>query len=317
MGNVRLNIRPLNHINTISQLFPGIWKQVDSFRQGRGKDLPDWPAWCFLPMAASMAIATQGQTPTLEAVGDVAKLAAMIPWRYTQGVYKFEPQVYQCISNTVAKGDIPVEVLHRLPEWSVYIETPELDEYGFFAHLEYDIKIHRHELRILMDGEDELWPIILHLGNWTVTEAIDRALSESAKNGEFNKYDMPVEQLITHISAIAHHCISLLLYLCSEQPDIERIENELPKRAKPTKTKKGFKLFPPKKPKIWHVGRELEKQIKQTQKSKHETGNRNSPKAHIRRAHWHGYWRGSHDTDSRKFIYKWLPPLLINSSGTE
>ena len=32
------------------------WKLADEFRADRGKDLPDWPAWCFLPLAGWYAI---------------------------------------------------------------------------------------------------------------------------------------------------------------------------------------------------------------------------------------------------------------------
>lgn len=307
-------MRPLEHLNAASKLYPDVWQQVNKFRLSKGKDLPDWPNWCFLPMAATFAIVSGGGNMPFNQVGDVARLAALIAWRYTQGVYRFEPSVYQSISNTIAKGDIPVEVLFRLPEWGLYIETPELDEYGFFAHLEHDINTGRAELRLLIDSEDALYPIILHLGDWTVTEAIDRAISEAAKQGEFNKHDLPVDMMITHQSAIAHHCISLLLYLCSEQPDIQPIERELPARPKAKKVKGDWKLFPPKKPKIWHVGKEVAKQISAVLgETSGET--RNSPAPHIRRAHWHGFWKGSKGTSSRKFIYKWLPPTVINANG--
>lgn len=309
-------MRPSHHLNAASKLYPNAWVQVEEMRQDKGKGLPDWPAWCFLPMAGYYAIVSSDAGVNalgLDLIGDVAKLAAVGTWRYTQGIYRFDDEVYQTIAGTVAKGDMPVEVLYRLPEWCVYVETPGIEnQYGFFAHLERDINTGRDELRILLDEEEKLYPVILHMGDWTVTEAVDRAISEGAKQGQFNKMHWPVDDMVMQLSAIAHQCISLLLYLCSDEPDIERVENELPQRAKPTKTKKGWRLFPPAKPKIWNVGREVAQQLQKIPKAPTEA-TKNSPVPHIRRAHWHGYWTGKTGTNERKFIYKWLPPMVINS----
>lgn len=310
-------MRPLDHLNQISAQYPNAWKQVNTFRQSKGKDLPDWPSWCFLPMAATYAIVSEGGAMPPNRIGDVARLSALIAWRYTQGIYQFEPTVYEAISSTTAKGDLPVEVLHRLPEWGMYIETPGLDDaYGFFVHLEFDINTKRTELRLLIDSEESLYPIILHMGDHTVTEAIDRAISEGAKQGGINKYNWPFEKMVEHQSKIAHHCISLLLYLCSEEPDIARIEHELPQRPKAKKVKGEWKLFPPKKPKTWKIGEKVAQQLKAVYSE--PTGEtRNGPAPHIRRAHWHGYWTGAKAGQDRKFIYKWLPPLLINATTGE
>lgn len=307
-------MRPSNHLAAAAKMYPQAWKQVDIFRKDKGKDLPDWPAWCFLPMAATYAIVSDGGMMSPSRMPDIARLSALIAWRYTQGIYRFEPHVYQSISETIVKGDMPVEVLYRLPEWGVYIETPsnDIDAHGFFAHLEYDINTGRSELRLLIDSEDALYPIVLHMGDWTVTEAIDRAMGEAAKQASITKTPW-MSSLVEPQSALAHHCISLLLYLCSEEPDIERVENELPKRPKPTKVKGGWKLFPPKKPKVWRIGEKIASQIQQY--TKEPTGAEHaSPAPHIRRAHWHGYWTGSAGTDKRKFIYKWLPPIVVNAN---
>jgi hypothetical protein len=35
----------------------------------------------------------------------------------------------------------------------------------------------------------------------------------------------------------------------------------------------------------------------------------NSPRTHIRRAHWHGYWTGS--SEQKRFKYNWLSPIVV------
>lgn len=37
--------RPKQHLIDAAKRYPGAWRQVDDFRAGKGKDLPDWPPW--------------------------------------------------------------------------------------------------------------------------------------------------------------------------------------------------------------------------------------------------------------------------------
>ena len=315
-------MRPVEHLNAASKLYPDAWRRVDMFRTSKGADLPDWPNWCFLPFAAWYAIVSGGGNLPLARAGDVAKLAAVGAWRYTQGIYRFNDDVYQSLITTDFDREMPIEVLYRLKEWCVYIEVPGSDEMlGFFAHLEHDINTGKDELRLLIDSADALIPIILHMGDWTVETAIEKAFGVSISNlfmignthdaGELKSQQ---EKVIEYNARLAKHCLSLLLYLCSDEPDIERVEGELPERTKPKKTKKGWQFFPPSKPKVWNVGKEIGEQIRKWQKA--PTGAEHaSPKAHIRRAHWHGYWTGARAAESRKFIYKWVAPVFVNSRG--
>lgn len=53
-------IRPMEHLHRYSTLYPLAWKQINSFREIRGKDLPDWPEWCFCPLAGAYAVVSGG-----------------------------------------------------------------------------------------------------------------------------------------------------------------------------------------------------------------------------------------------------------------
>ena len=81
-------------------------------------------------------------------ISDVARLAALGAWRVTQGIYRFDPDLYLAIIETSVDGDLPHDVLYRMPEWCVYVETPGMlwlgvQLHGFFAHLESDAKSSR------------------------------------------------------------------------------------------------------------------------------------------------------------------------------
>jgi len=319
---LELMLRPLEHLNNLSRRYPEAWKQVDIFRQGKGNDLPDWPDWCFMPMAAWYSVVANNagiDRLPLHLIGDVAHLAAIGTWRYSQGVYRFDPETANALSDTVLHGEMPVDVIFRLPEWSLYIEMPEDYQwdkkrlFGFWAHLEYDINTHQRELRLLLDTESGLVTQILHIGLWTVTEAIDRWFSESERQSIAASMPMPdrtiVNNLVEKFSVAINPLISMLLYLCSDEPEISNRDypDHKPTYARPSKTKKGWRLFAPPKPIIWSVGEQIGDKLRQANVSA-PTGQ--TVRTHLRRAHWHGFWTGPR-TGKRQFRYKWLPPIIV------
>ena len=315
-------MRPIQHLNKISKKYPNGWSQINMFRTSKGDDLPDWPDWCFLPFAAWAAIVSEGRNLTMQQAGDISILAALGTWRYTQGIYRFDNELYKELIKTEINSDLPSDLFFRLKEWCVYVDTPENpDFYGFFAHLEHDIKTGAPELRLLIDYEDSLTPIILHLGDWSVEKALGKSIQTSIeiqKNQNFpsaliNTTEQFSPILIESQSKIAKQCISLLLYLCSEEPDIDPVDNVYPKNPIPKKIKNSFKFFPPNKPKMWGIGNQIGKQLRDTDVLHIDNDEHSSPKAHIRRAHWHGYWLGQRGSQNKKFIYKWISPIFVNA----
>jgi len=117
------------HLADLGKKYPDIWRQVDEFRSGRGKSLPLWSEWCFLPLAAGVAIVTDGAKlseihPANFGIEDVAKIGAFAAWRATQGVYRFHPELFRHVWETPVTGELPVDLFFRLPEWCVYVEAP-------------------------------------------------------------------------------------------------------------------------------------------------------------------------------------------------
>lgn len=318
-------IRSEEHLRVAMRLYPSTGRMVDDFRQDRGNGLPDWPTWCFMPMAGWYAIVSQdnyekllpGDRLPLHLIPDVARLAAIGTWRYSQGVYKIDDDLRAALCETLIVGDIPVEVLYRLPEWCLYIETSDFEWlgiplFGYWAHLEFDINTGRSELRLLLDTEESLIPIPVHMGPWTVTEAIDRAAAEAVKQS--SAAGVRFERDMNHVQSLAgsiNPLISLLLYICSEAPEIddERQPGTSPNRAQPVKTKRGWRLFPAEKPRIWTVGRQIGERLRDIPREENNNTGR-TVRPHLRRGHWHGYWMGPRE-GQRKFIYKWIMPTIV------
>lgn len=312
-------IRPLNHLNTASHLYPKAWKVVETMLQDKGKDLPAWPDWCFLPMSGWYAIVSEGQRITdLNLIGDVGRLAAIGTWRYSQGIYRFDSEILKALAATELQGDVPASVLQHLPEWSIYIETPGFDwlgitMYGFWVHLEWDANTGREELRFLFDTEEALIPLSLHLGDWPLTEAIARMSNEASFQATTIKKGLLRDtKQDKQIAKMVQPLISLVLYLCSEEPEIdaERQPATSPTRPTAKKIKGIWRWLPPDKPRIWTIGKQIRDKLRETHRT---SGGTHTVKPHIRRAHWHGFWTGP-TKGERKFSYRWLPPILVTGS---
>jgi hypothetical protein len=254
----------------------------------------------------------------------VGYLAALGTWRYSQGIYRYQDEFYKAITATVSNGELPSEVLYRFPEWCIYVETPAMnwgnaDLYGFWCHLEWDVNTERTELRLLMNTSDGLVAVPIHIGPWTLTEALDRAHSEAKKQAEAADILFEVNpDWVEKTADSLHKIISMILYLCSDEPEIDDMRQPGSKPQRPTakKTKHGWKLFPAEKPRIWIVGEHMGKTLAHAENTNDKIDGERTVKSHFRRAHWHGYWTGPRDGD-RKFKYAWLPPVLVRGSKND
>lgn len=316
--------RPVEHLKAASALYPEAWKHVEQLRMIRGKGFQNWPGWCFLPMAGwysivGAALQKSGKSPDgmvpLPYAGDIARLAAIGTWRYSQGIYQIDPDVFPALWSTPIPGNIPSDVLFRLPEWSVYVETPEKqfcgsNLYGFFAHLERDANNDDKELRLLLDTDTALIPLPIHIGDWLITTAIQQTMDEAKENAPssipLSNLDLSQAQL-KNLSEYTAPMISLILYLCSDNPDFG--PGKKPFRPLPTRTKKGWRLFPPPSPTVWNVGMSIGKQIREAKEADSSSA-RSGVRPHLRRAHWHGYRIGP-KSKPQEFRYHWLPPILV------
>lgn len=322
------DIRPRNHLTVASKLYPGAWRQYDAFRQDRGNGLPEWPDYVYCPLAAAYAIISGGGENRVphHLADDIGRLGALAAWRVTQGVYRFDADLYAAVVDTPIDGNLPCAVLKHLPEWCVYIETPGLwyantPLYGFFAHIEWDVGTGREELRLVLDAEADLQPVALHMGSWPLSDAIERMIAEASRQAVYHGAGRSAAALSENkasaavsIAKIVEPLVSLLLYLCAENAEIGD-GSRRPGNPQPKRTKNGWRLFAPDRPTDWDVGVRLGAALRRAQQGATgefaSDGGHHRLRAHIRRAHWHTFLVGAGRTERR---LKWMPPIPINAS---
>ncbi len=335
------DLPPLVLLREYSRDLPRAWRQLADMRERRGKDLPWWPDWCYVPIAGAIAVVTEG-APLPLGPAEKAKMlahppaivAALAAWRMTKGIYRFDPTLLEEVANMPLDGNLPAQVFLSLPEWCVYIETPGLvfravrhdisRVDGFFAHLEYDVNHNRSELRLVLympdagaQGFTPWLPFPVHLGEWSVEEAVRRTF-RAAQVDVWPLTPDEEGETVAGMAAAITPFINLVLYICSANADFGDERPTHPSQRPPADKKK--KLVAAEQPRIWDVGIRLGPALRraQTTTSSSPTAtersqtSRASPRPHWRRGHWHHYWTGPRSKpEERKLIVHWLPPIPV------
>lgn len=331
--------RMRRYLADYNRQYPAAWKLLDEFRAMRDQGrLESWPSWCFCPLAGAYAVVSGGGSLRVppNQVDRIGKLGALAAWRPSQGIYQFDATVLQSLYETPVTGEIPAEVLFRLPEWCCYIvlqdPPPSLEGcLGFLVHIEYDVNLKHAEVRFVVDSDvGLLMPIPLNLVG-TLDQCVDSVVAESKEYGRTAAFagelaaDRPelaaLPELIGSdaVKSMIRPLLSVALYLCSTTAEIA---GHGPRhRPRATRTKAGDRMFAPDKPRFWEVAYRLGAAIrhaKERERSIPQGGTHASPRAHVRRAHWHSFWTGPKakpdlpQPSDRKLILHWLPPIPVN-----
>lgn len=281
------------------------------------------PDWCIMPTFFPFLVMTDryGESFYITHMDEVMTIASTYIWRCSKGIYRFAPEIYQALVSQPITGDLPMDCLYRLPEWAVYIESPGLSYErhpmkGFIAHLDYNMFSHNVDLQFAMflEGRDMPKTVALPFGNGTVLDAMARVDEVDSLYGSPNvevRYVGTRDEYKATFTAM----LQLLLYLCSDEPDMPEIEH-------PSKRKTlSGRVRAPEEPKVWDVGVRISNVIRRYRNGEtsyryendKEPGSHASPRPHVRSAHWHTYWTGPRQAvfPERKPIVKWIPPIPI------
>lgn len=303
----------------------------------RAQHQDEWPHWCYLPLPL-WQLAHQALPCGLPNPDDDALVAAMGIWRMTQGIYRIDPVVCDALLDTPPNGDIPADVLLRLPQWCVYVETPPermrwggAGVHGFWAWLDCTRK-GRANLNTLLDGPAETLPLCLPLGAGSLDDAMQFLLHLAQKRAAQGYMSQDLAALFQHYALMMQpirdtlaQLLPLLLYICTTDSMQQRPSNPLPQ-----KTKRGMQIFPASQPRVWDVGVRMGAALRAAYAAEGAGTSGGgighaSPRGHVRRAHWHGFRSGPRLTadgqaipaEKRPFELRWMPPIAVNLPDIE
>lgn len=106
-------------------------------------------------------------------------------------------------------------------------------------------------------------------------------------------------------TSVLRKMVSMVLYIASEETDVERVYSPTSARYNPKKRLSGCTVSDV----GFHVGRDLGKEQRHGAVS--ATGSGSSKRPHVRRAHWHSFWTGS--GEGRRLVARWVSPIVVNA----
>ena len=279
--------------------------------------------------------------------------AVLFNWRYSKGIYNFDDDVLKSVYLASLPVHIKGNIFTRLPEYCIYAKTPGMTDWngnpmqGFFAMTE-KVPVDE-ELAEFINGhyedQEDLEPLETDSNLYLL---IDGGSTDESSDGRTNIVKMPIdfetlEECLELIELIeprpdereptteeliewAVPFLSQLLYLCSEEPEIENSrDRELkPETEDVKKTKKGLRLYVPSRINEWLCGWRTGSFIKRQkvlENAENELNRVNettkSVRGHLRRAHWHTFYAGKRTAAKREIRVKWLQMIKVNFESQE
>ena len=258
-------------------------------------------------------------------------------WRNTLSIYRIDSDIFSQIIKSPIPDDTPSTVFERLPEWCVYIDMPNqaltvitgsgrrASCSGFWALFDVQNLAGKSQrvLNLVLDIDDNIktthdayQPLLIPIrDDMTVRQAILSVFDCMSHHSS--------DALITRANAeteikIITHLLSLLLWLCAEEPDIsningEPISGEQLRMPKYRTNKKTGVFIPPSQPIIYNIGKRLGGEVRQFNEKVGTSDSRISARKrpHIRRGHWHGVWSGT--GQNKHFNIYWQPAIFVNA----
>lgn len=311
--------RPLALLHHAGRTFRDLWRRyAQALATARAKGA-SWPPHCFAPSGLGSLVLDSDRSPIPNPGPIVDALAA---WRPTQGIYRLHPALLDALWTTSLSGELPAELLRRLPEWCVYVETPGRNVgdgkpiHGFYAHLVHRPDLDADELRLVLDFDAPI-EFMLDVEPVPLIGTLEESLRHAATEQLDFAPDWFVDRLVETATPLGA-LVNVLLYLCSEAPELKdasrrRDRPRRPRLAAPRRKGKLGKLPAAAVPTIWEAGFDLGAQLEQAVEQAHETDSEGrTVRPHVRRAHWHSYWRGPRDGE-RERVVRWISPLLIGA----
>lgn len=326
-------------INSNDKGFISLSKSLDYIHTHNLAKEKLFPPYCYAPLNLNT-----GNINDLETQEDIKFDWLLSIWRKTQGIYRFDNDLLESFNSILTSDmDLPVDPLLNLPEWVIYCD---LEDAKIVRKIDPEVKgflvgINAVELKrgnssigatitiglvSYSDKNDPLADLKYKILNFPLyqslkqsirlTQIIISSINQDTTTESLSELDAKFQD--TESYKMLNLIFSMLLYLTSQASDIENSSNKalVPKKPKAVKLKNSYKVFPPENASIWNVGYRIGSDLRKAQASLSQqnttSSQHSSPRPHIRRAHWHGYWVGSKKENNQKFILKWIPPTLIN-----
>lgn len=235
--------RPVQYLRAYIKRYPQAWAAAASFRAEVENSGEDWPPHRFAPAPMFITHVTENPPQSGEVLHSFALsthleariLGSLTAWQATQGIFQFHNELFERLWNAPIDENLDAAIFRRLPQWCLYIETPDRDFrsmalYGFFVDLEREVYAEasgpEDSLRILLDTDVGLIPLTCELRG-SVADAFRWMTDKDhlklqrhvlAEQGLSAKQGKPMlDNMLKDLALELRPIFSMILYLCSER----------------------------------------------------------------------------------------------------
>lgn len=342
------NCVPLILTNRIGNKYPDIWSNIDKIYEKNSNNIKadyytDFMQLIYRYKSIGNIIgqSSNGNNNIFALDREVLSLPAIMDatykWRTHKQIYKFPSEMENLLYDNDTSFDIPIYILNSLPYDCIYIETNNLNYkdksiMGFFFYKDYksytfvpvfeDLSYNNggfmydetNKDMTLKDGLNSM----MDLQNAIIKDKdmiqICNPVDMESRNGRTYREELFENSEIS----IFPKMLQLVLYICSNNAEIE--ENPSQKKITRKPTDRKFIKDKYREVQIWDCGIKISEKIrtflvpnKRNDVSSEyikRVGKTKSP--HSRRGHWHHFWTGKMNTDERKLTLKWVAPTFVN-----
>ncbi len=195
--------------------------------------------------------------------------------------------------------------------------------HGAWARIGFDAETREEELDLLIPIEDRVANVRLPLvGTLEESLRVSHRDARSLTGGVPSRL-VEVEHDHQLRRTLAEPVLSVVLYLCSANAELRADGRDgRPTRPAPRRPKgREPRWVAAPEPVIWETGTRLGAALRRAQahlvEQEEAAAGGPSLRPHIRRAHWHAFWVGPHDSPDRRRDVRWLPPIPVNLDEDE
>lgn len=298
-----------------------------------------WPGHCWLPatlvtpgLVADLSLEVRDMAADL-CLPPVSQLVGLAAWRNAPLVVRFDDDIAGALIDTPLQGEIPVDLLRRLPAPSLFLDMPWLGE-GCGTWVSMDSSHHNGGVGV--EDQDELILTTIDATGMAMVDylrldqtSVEASLAASRRDinatlvsladqdkadaGCRERYGRSLAQLLAEVA-------SLLLYLCSDEPDTARLALDRTITPRSTVAASAVAMT------VLDVGVRLGAVLRAgndtlvhptTADDVEADGTGRAvrrPVAHMRRAHWHTYWTGPRsDPALRVAKLRWVHMIQVGA----
>lgn len=310
---------------TLVRLWPKIasdcYDQLDRCRAAKDEGQMDWPDYCLLPINAAYTYLVHVLgLPDDKASSGCAELTACWTWRQNKIIYYFDSDMSSALAEQaedVKDTDVlPADLLMHLPYPCIYIKAPGVLEHmdGFWVWMDFDVIRQGPELRIqwVFDTMDASLPQVLHIiRGATLRECFVDTIQTTLEHlNEPVDVSRPADS-----SRIILTAIQLVLYILADNADVSDEAPQL--RIVGSRNGSGGKrAIQDKAGEVTakNVGVRIGAAFRRAKGRKSANSSSvvgSTKRPHMRRGHWHHYWRGPKAGD-RELVLRWTAPTMIH-----